>query len=289
MKTRTGGFPIGFRRSGAEWQKDIDALIAWSKDQGFEVIDVGRDGDASAKVVMDAGLRVGSVDLAEWKGMISPDKARREEAVARNAEYVKACTAAGVGNFFIVMLPEDPARERKENFGHMVEGFGALVPALESAGARVVIEGWPGPGALCCNPSECRKLFAELPSAAMGINYDPSHLVRLGIDPLRFLREFAARVGHVHAKDTELLDERRYELGAEQPATFAEGIAFGGNHWRYCIPGHGCIRWRAAFEILAEAGYDGCVSVELEDAGFNGTEDGERQGLIFGGRYLEGC
>ena len=34
MKTRTGGFPLGFRRGGNEWEKDLSAVIAWCKTNG---------------------------------------------------------------------------------------------------------------------------------------------------------------------------------------------------------------------------------------------------------------
>ena len=67
------------------------------------------------------------------------------------------------------------------------------------------------------------------------------------------------------------------------------GIGFGGSHWRYTIPGHGIMRWVEGFGMLAGRGYDGFVSVELEDANFNGSEDGEKQGLLLSRRYLEGC
>ena len=111
----------------------------------------------------------------------------------------------------------------------------------------------------------------------------------MGIDPLRFLREFMDRVGHVHGKDTELFPERLYDLGHEQPPTFAKPFGFGGNDWRYAIPGHGVMNWGEAFRILAEHGYQGCVCIELEDQDFNGAEDTEKLGLQLGGRYLEGC
>jgi len=187
------------------------------------------------------------------------------------------------------MLPEKPELPRKENFGYMVDAYGQLTGELESCGARVVIEGWPGPGALCCTPETVRALFVEIPSESIGLNYDPSHLIRMGIDPLRFLREFADRVGHVHGKDTELLGERLYELGCEQPATFAEPIGWAGNQWRYTIPGHGQMRWSKGLAILAEAGYAGMVSIEMEDANFNGAEATEKQGLLLSKIYLEGC
>jgi sugar phosphate isomerase/epimerase len=289
MRTRTGDYPVGFRQGGGPWRRDADAVIQWMKANGLEVIDLGRDADGTAQPYLAAGLRVGSVDLAEWNGMISGDAGRREEAVARNAEYIRACAALGMKRYFVVMLPHNPDLSRDENFRYMVESFGQLVPVLEEHDAHIVVEGWPGPGALCCTPEGYRGLFREIPSMAMGINYDPSHLIRQGIDPIRFLREFGTRVFHVHGKDTELIPENLYEYGHEQPPTFAKHYAFGAMAWRYTIPGHGVMRWPAAFQILREFGYAGCVSIELEDASFNGSEDTEKLGILQGARFLEGC
>jgi sugar phosphate isomerase/epimerase len=289
MKTRTGNFPIGFRRSRADWQKDLAGLITWMQSNDLSVIDLGVDGDQTGKAVIEAGLRVGSVDLPEWPGMISADRKMRADAIARNADYVRACAAHGPLNHFLVMLPKDPNLPRAENFGYMVESFSELAPILEASQARIVIEGWPGPGALCCTPETYRAFFKECPSPAMGINYDPSHLIRMGIDPLRFLREFAGRVFHVHGKDTEILSENLYEYGSEQPATFAERIPYGSFHWRYTIPGHGVMRWGEALRILEANGYKGCVSIELEDANFYRQTEAEQFGILQGARFLTGC
>ncbi len=288
-RTRTGGFSIGFRRMGCAWQKDLPHLIEWAKEHGFSAMDLGRDADQTAKPVHAAGLRLGSVDLKEWQGLITGDAAKRADALARNTEYIKACAKVGPQNFFVVMLPEKADLPRAENFAYMVEGFGALLPVLEQSNSRIVIEGWPGPGAVVCTPEAFRALFKELPSKAMGINYDPSHLIRMGIDPLRFLEEFGDRVGHIHGKDTELLSEDLYEFGNLQPRIFGKNPGFGSTFWRYTIPGHGQMRWTKGFALLAAAGYKGCVSIELEDGNFNGTEAGEKQGLILGMRFLEGC
>ena len=289
MQTRTGGFTIGFRRGGGQWQKDIDGLISWSTESELGVIDLGKDADGIIQKVHDAGLRVGSADLAEWQGMISPDKATRDEAVARNASYIKACSAIGPVNYFVVMLPENPDLPRAESFGYMVDSYSRLAATLEKHNSRLVIEGWPGPGALCCTPEGYRALFERCPSPALGINYDPSHLMRMGIDPLRFLGEFADRVYHIHGKDTELLSEGLYDCGHEQPPTFAKPVAYGGMSWRYAIPGHGQVRWVESFGVLESHDYAGCVSIELEDANFNGSEEGEKQGLLLGAQFLAGC
>lgn len=289
MKTRTGEYPIGFRRGNSAWQKDLDALLVWSLANDLHVIDLNVDGDQTIPVVLNKGMTVGSVDLPNVKDMISSDSGRRKDAVARNIEYIKACTAYGPMDFFLVMLPDRPDLPRKENFKYMVESFSALAPVLETYDSHVVIEGWPGPGALCCTPETLRAFFEQFPSSSMGVNYDPSHLIRMGIDSLLFLREFGHRVYHVHGKDTELLSENLYEYGHEQPATFAPKIAFGGWSWRYTIPGHGVMRWATALRLLQEFNYKGSISIELEDANFNGTTEGEQSGMIKGAQFLAGC
>lgn len=286
MNTRTGHFPIGFRRLWMDWHKDLPGLIAWAKASGLSAIDLGKDADVAGQAVLDAGLRIGSVDLKEWQGMISPNKETREKAIAANAEYIAACAKLGPMNHFLVMLPENKELPRAENFGYMVESFSALAPVFEQHDARIVIEGWPGPGALCCTPEGYRSFFNAVPSKAMGVNYDPSHLMRMGIDPLRFLREFVGRVYHVHGKDTEILSENMYEYGHEQPPTFGTPFRFGNMSWRYTIPGQGEVRWYEIMKTLVAAGYKGAVSIELEDANFNGTEEGEKQGILAGAAFL---
>lgn len=285
--TRTGGFPIGVRRGWGGWQRELDAFLAWAKTNRFAFVDLGNDGDQLADAVTASGVAVGSVDLPGWKELLSPDEGKRRAAVARASEYVARGAAADVRRFLTIMLPEDPHRSREENFDHLIESYGALLPAVERAHAAIVIEGWPGPGALCCTPETLRALFAELPSPALAINYDPSHLVRMGVDPLRFLDEFVDRVRHVHAKDTELLPDACYEFGHEQPATFAAPHRFGGFTWRYTIPGRGGVRWPEVFVRLQAAGYDGRVSIELEDADYNGSEEGEQLGLLNARDFLE--
>ena len=289
MKTRTGNFPIGFRRGGGEWQQDLPKLLNWATRNELEVIDMRADADQSGQSVLDAGMQIGTVDVPNNKGMISPDAGKRRDAIAQNAEFIRGCAKLGTINYFLVMLPEDPARPRAENFGYMVESFGERAPVFEQNNARLVIDGWTGPGALVCTPEGYRAFFKEVPSAAMGVNYDPSHLIRMQIDPLRFLREFADRVYHVHGKDTELLNENLYEYGSEQPPTFGKPRPYSGMVWRYTIPGHGIARWIDIFNILVEKGYQGAVSIELEDANFHRAPEAEQLGILQGARFLTGC
>ena len=286
LKTRTGAFPVGFRQGFSDWQKELGPLLEWAGENQFGVVDVKADAQLSVDEIRARGFRVGSVDLPEWRGMISPDVGTRRESVAKNREFIEIAAKSGPLNFFVVMLPEKPEISRRENFGYMVESYGELVPTLEALDSHVVIEGWPGPGALCCTPEGCRAILREFTSGSVGINYDPSHLVRMGIDPVRFLKEFVSAVYHVHAKDALLLDEGLYEYGNLQPATFSEPCGFGEMCWRYTLPGFGIVPWDRILSILAGNAYTGAVCIELEDAAFNGTIEGEKEGLLLSGRFL---
>lgn len=290
MRTRTGGFRIGFRRGWSDWQKDLPALAAWAKDAGFEAIDLGQAKAEEIGQIRSAGLQVVSVDMIDWSALLSPDAGKRRAAVARNAAYFKDMAALGVRVFFTVAIPEDPSRPGKDNFDLAVASYGELAPLAESLGATIALEGWPGgpPFAnLCCNPETCRAMFREVASGGLGINYDPSHLIRMGIDHTRFAAEFADRIAHVHAKDTEIITENLYETGLYQPSIFQKPYFCGEFTWRYTIPGHGAARWSRIFTILEKAGFTGMVSVELEDADYNGTEPGEQAGLRAALRYLQ--
>ena len=288
MKTATGNYPLGWRRRNFGWEQDLEGMIAWAVENDLEVIDLGRDADIATQAVLEAGLRVGSADLTAWGEMMSPDAGARAEAVARNAAYIKDCVAAGAKTFFICMIPEDPSRPRAENFGYMVESYSALKPIFEENDAYLVIEGWPGPGSLVCTPETFRAFIEQVGSPNMGVNYDPSHLVRMGIDPIRFLKEFVGHVFHVHGKDCMIIDENLYQYGNLQEATFGAPYKYGGMNWRYTIPGHGISDWKIILNILQEHNYAGCVSIELEDHFYDDTEYDQKQGVLQGVKFLAG-
>lgn len=292
-RTLTGGFPIGFRRGWSPWQRDLDGLTRFAKESGFEFIDIGPEPVVVAQQVTGTGLRLGTVDVVTpWDGLCSPDAGKRHAAVDRAAEHIKACGRAGVKTFFVVVVPEDQAKSRAENLELAADGYGRLCQAIASTGAKIAIEGWPGRAphfaSLACTPDGYRAFFKAVGSEILGINFDPSHLVRMGIDPLRFLGEFGNRVWHVHAKDTQFLEEELYQYGNLQGAIAAKPHGFGGHHWRYALPGHGAAPWHAMLHTLKNCGYGGDVSIELEDENFNGTEEGEKRGLIESRDFLAG-
>ncbi|WP_428937966.1 sugar phosphate isomerase/epimerase family protein [Fontivita pretiosa] len=289
--TRTGSFPIGFRRGWSDWQKkSIRELAQWARSSGFALLDLMNVSIEDLKTVRDAGLDVGSIDLLDFGRIMADDSGARKELIARNIEYIQRLAPAGAKVFFTCIIPADPTRPRAQNYDLAVECFAPIAHACAEHGAWLVVEGWPG-GApylanLGCTPETVRAFLKDVGRGA-GINYDPSHLIRLGVDHIRFLREFAPHVKHVHAKDTDLDADALYEYGT-QGAAFAKPHGFGEWTWRYTIPGHGVARWGEIFRILQSAGYKGGVCVELEDENFNGSEAGEKAALLHSLDFLRG-
>ena len=68
MRTRTGNFPIGFRRGNTKWQRDTSSLVEWTVQNDLEVIDLTTDPAGALKTVAEAGLSIGSIDLSRQQG-----------------------------------------------------------------------------------------------------------------------------------------------------------------------------------------------------------------------------
>lgn len=291
MTTRTGNFPIGFRRGWGQWQKDLASMAQWAKNNGFEAIDLGRATAADAKALQSAGLRLGSVDLIDFGGIMANDEGKRKDVIAQNVAYVKEAAGFGAKVFFTVIIPGDVNKKRSENYALAVKCYQPIIDAAAQAGATVAVEGWPGGyphlANLCCTPETYRAFLKDTGGKGVGINYDPSHLIRLHVDHIRFLKEFAPFVKHVHGKDTDLNSDMLYEVGP-MDSVFRKAHGFGEWTWRYTIPGQGVARWVEICSILKQTGYQGMVSVELEDENFNGSEAGEKAGFLNSLAFLKG-
>ena len=163
-------------------------------------------------------------------------------------------------------------------------------PTPRRWGVNIAIEPWPGgrphyPN-LGCSPESLRLIFAACPSPRLGICYDPSHFVRLQIDYQRLLHEFGDRVRHVHLKDTEIMPEKLYESGNLGEA-YSSTYVCGEGWWRYTIPGEGEVDWNFVIRRLEDVGYDGVLSVELEDHYFWQTPELQQEGLLRAKDHIE--
>ena len=113
------------------------------------------------------------------------------------------------------------------------------------------------PGAAIFNLSTFARL-AEL-GDNVAVNLDPSHFFWQGIDPLLLVERLGDRIGYVHAKDTVLHEDKISLDGVLQ--------RWGEPAWHYTTigRGHDADWWRSLVDALEAAGYDGVISIEVED------------------------
>ncbi len=109
------------------------------------------------------------------------------------------------------------------------------------------------------------------------LNFDPSHLVWMGIDPVTVLTPYVDRIAHAQAKDIQIFPEKRIATAGLGPRSTA--MTRGTSLWRYRVPGLGQVDSCGVVDALYEHGFDGVLSVEHEDLIWGGTESKIKTGL----------
>ena len=120
------------------------------------------------------------------------------------------------------------------------------------------------PGFCVYNPETLLKLRAAV-GDIIGANFDPSHLIWQGIDPVRAIRALKGAIYHFHAKDTKIdkyntaingvLDTKHY-TDEENRSWIFRSVGYG----------NGLDYWRDIISALRLAGYDKVMSIEHEDS-----------------------
>jgi len=129
-------------------------------------------------------------------------------------------------------------------------------------GVKIAIE--MHPGFVVYNPETMLRLRA-IAGAAVGCNYDPSHMFWQGINPIAAIRVLGDAIFHVHAKDTQMYDVNLPRTGVldTKPYTDEQNRAW---IFRTCGYGHGEEWWREFVSTLRLFGYDYVLSIEHEDS-----------------------
>ena len=105
-----------------------------------------------------------------------------------------------------------------------------------------------------------REAIGEL----VGVNFDPSHALWMGGDPLLSIRQLRGAIYHVHAKDTRI-DAQNSGLNTLLETKPNDRVAE--RAWNYVTLGYGHseIWWRDFVIQLKQNGYDDVLSIEHED------------------------
>ena len=141
---------------------------------------------------------------------------------------------------------------------------------------KIAFEMHPG---FCVYNPETMLRIREAVGETLGANFDPSHLIWQGIDPVAAIRALEGAIYHFHAKDTKLdkynvakfgvLDTKRYQDEAHRSWIF-RSVGYG----------NGMDYWRDIISALRLVGYDKVMSIEHEDSLMT-PEEGLRHAVEF--------
>ncbi|MGD9913270.1 MAG: sugar phosphate isomerase/epimerase family protein [Rhizobiaceae bacterium] len=247
---------------------------------GTSHIDVAKLSAAQGKELVASlaarGLEVSA--LGYYPNPLHPDRDHRKAVLDHLKKVITAAGRMGVGvvNTF---CGGDASKTLDANWDDARKVWPNIVKFAGDNGVRLAFENcpmifsndeWPGGHNIAYSPYIWRRIL-ETWDGAVGMNYDPSHLVWQMIDQQRFIREFGPHMFHVHAKD----------LMIDRDGLYERGIMSAGIGWQVPrMPGLGEVNWSQTFSALYRAGYDGPVIIEHEDRRFEGTDEKVKRGFL---------
>jgi sugar phosphate isomerase/epimerase len=208
--------------------------------------------------------------LGYYPNPLDPDPEKSEFYFAHLKKVIRAAVTLGVPvvNTFI---GRDHTKNVADNLALYQQRWAPLVRFAEEQNIRIGIENcpmfftgdeWPGGKNLASSPAIWDKLFELIPSRALGLNYDPSHLVWQQMDHIQPIYQYHDRLFHIHLKDAKVYRDKLDKVGI---------LATPLEYHSPKIPGLGDVRWRDFFSALTTVGYKGPVCIEVEDKAFEGS------------------
>jgi sugar phosphate isomerase/epimerase len=132
--------------------------------------------------------------------------------------------------------------------------------AAEAKGKRICVEQH---GRQCVYNTESFFRLREAVGPTVGVNFDPSHLIWMGGDPLSAIAALGETIYHVHGKDSRIELRARID-GLLDPKHVTP---VDGRSWNFVSLGHGTAvhGWLDIIKALRSIGYDDVISIENED------------------------
>ena len=181
-------------------------------------------------------------------------------------------------------IGRDKRKTVEENLEMMEEIWPPILSYAAERGVRIAIENcpmyftgdeWPGGNNLATTPEIWRRMFAMGPN--IGLCFDPSHMVLLGMNVWKPVEAFAERMFHIHFKDLQIDQDKVEEYGR---------FTYPGLWHTPKLPGHGDVDFPKLITKLNEIGYSGSACLECEDRSFEWTPEDIKHGIEVAYRYL---
>lgn len=177
-------------------------------------------------------------------------------------------------------FPPTPKSMIAEGFQQFADRWNPILDVFQDCGIRFALEVHPTEIAFDIYSAH-RALEAIGRREEFGFNFDPSHLLWQGVDPVEFIREFPDRIYHVHMKDAVTTLNGRSGI-------LASHLSFGDPRrgWDFRSVGRGGVRFEEIIRALNAAGYptDAPLSVEWEDSGMD-----REMGAAEAADYVRNC
>ena len=167
-------------------------------------------------------------------------------------------------NWSVISWPEDYSKVLDWQWNEVLIPYWQKTAAFakEHGVTKIALEMHPG---FCVyNPSTLLRLRAAV-GDVIGANFDPSHLIWQGMDPVACIRELAGAIYHFHAKDTKVDAINTSKNGVLDTSHYGNEL---GRSWIFRSVGYGnsLSYWRDIMSNLRLVGYDKVASIEHEDS-----------------------
>ena len=127
---------------------------------------------------------------------------------------------------------------------------------------KIALELHPG---FCVYNTESLLRLREAVGPEIGANFDPSHLIWQGMDPVASIRALGDAIFHFHAKDTKIDKYNTAVNGVLDTKPYGDEIH---RSWVFRTIGYGndALYWKDIISNLRMVGYDWAISIEHEDS-----------------------
>ena len=127
---------------------------------------------------------------------------------------------------------------------------------------KIAFEMHPG---FCVYNTDTMLRIREAVGPTLGANFDPSHLIWQGMDPVAVIRALGDAIFHVHAKDTKVDKYNTAKTGVLDTKPYGDEI---NRAWIFRSVGYGNdeVYWKDIVSNLRLVGYDHVLSIEHEDS-----------------------
>ncbi len=165
----------------------------------------------------------------------------------------------------IYSFPPVSQKTIDKGFKRFAELWGPILNVFDRCGVKFALEVHPTEIAFdLFTAKRALDALKKRRTKSFGFNFDPSHLLWQGVDPVKFIEEFPDRIYHVHMKDAgTMLDGRAGILSSH--------LDFGhpNRGWDFRSLGRGDVDFEEIIRALNRIGYTGPLSVEWEDSGMD--------------------